>query len=87
MNEQDVEKKLVALVAEILPPDPQRGPLGRSTKLLQDPGIDSLTMASLGFAVSGAFGIGTEELVVMLPNFGTLGEAATLIHAELQKAG
>lgn len=85
MTEQDVEKKLLALVDEILPPDPQRPPLSMATKLLQDPAIDSLTMASLGFAISGAFGIGTEELVVLLPRFDTVGEAAKLICAELQK--
>ena len=83
MREQDVEKKLLPLVAEILPPDPKRPALSRATKLLEDPAIDSLTMASLGFSISSAFGIATEDLVSLLPQFQTVDDAVRLTAAHL----
>ena len=87
MNEQDIDKRFMELVAEILPPDPQRPPVSRETKLLQDPAIDSLTMSSLGFSVSAAFGIGTSELVALIPQFQNVGDALVLIKDELRKTG
>lgn len=83
----DTEKKLLSLVREILPPDPKRPPLSRETKLLADPSIDSLTMASLGFSINSTFGIGIDDLVLLLPQFQTVGDAITLIEGELGKSG
>lgn len=85
MNSQDVEKELLKLVREVLPPDPARPPLSRSTKLLQDPAIDSLTMASLGFSINSTFGISTDDIVLMLPNFQTVGDALALIAEKLKE--
>ncbi len=87
MPKQEIEKKLLVLVQEVLPPDPTRPPLSRATRLLDDPAIDSLTLASLGFSINGAFGISTEDIVPMLPGFQTVGDALALIEANLNRSG
>ena len=86
MTNHNVEKRLLALVQEILPPDPKRPPLSRATRLLADPAIDSLTMASLGFSINTEFGISTEELVNLIPKFQTVDDMVKIVEDELKKA-
>lgn len=83
MNPKKLEKKFFALAQAVLPPDPARPPLSRATKLLDDPMIDSLTMASLSVSVGEEFGIGSDVMAALMPNFLTAGDALDLIAAEL----
>jgi acyl carrier protein len=83
MTSQDREKKILLLVKEVLPPDPARPPLSRATKLLADPVIDSLTMASLGFLINENFGISVDRLATLLPKFDTVDDVLRLVEEEL----
>jgi acyl carrier protein len=83
MDEKDIEKKLLPLVKAVLPRDPARPPLSRATKLQDDPAIDSLTMASLGFSINESFGIEVDDLVPMLAEFHTVDDAVRLIKQKL----
>ena len=83
MDNKKLEKTFFSLVQAVLPPDPARPPLSRETKLLDDPMIDSLTLASLSVSVGEAFGIGSDVMAALLPDFHTAGDALDLIRAEL----
>jgi acyl carrier protein len=83
MDDKKLEKTFIALVQAVLPPDPARPPLSRATKLLDDPMIDSLTLASLSASVSETFGIGNDVMAALIPEFHTVGDALDLIKREL----